>query len=138
MSQWPMERMYPLHFQYNAANKELQPTVVVVGAAVALLSVKWTAAKNDGGNSRQLFLGDHNSDKLSPSPTAHLTTTSDCRPSLHDDENLKQFITICCCHNQHWHSPYYSRDTESVTTTRSSSTVPKLVQLSLSLLCCLM
>lgn len=92
MSQWPMERMYPLHFQYNAANKELQQTVVVVGAAVALLSVKWTAAKNDGGNSRQLFLGDHNSDKLSPSPTSHLTTISDCRPSLHDDENLNSSL----------------------------------------------
>ena len=76
MSQWPMERVYPLHFQYNAANKEFQQTVVVVGAAVALLLVNWTAAKNDGGNSRQLFLGDHNSDKLSPSPTSHLTTTS--------------------------------------------------------------
>lgn len=92
MSQWPMERMYPLHFQYNAANKELQQTVVVVGAAVALLSVKWTSAKNDGGNSRQLFLGDHNSDKLSPSPTSHLPTISDCRPSLYDDENLNSSL----------------------------------------------
>lgn len=128
MSQWPMERMYPLHFQYNAANKELQQTVVVVGAAVALLSVKWTSAKNDGGNSRQLFLGDHNSDKLSPSPTSHLTT-ADLHSTMTKTSNSSLRYAA--------DSPYYSRDTESVTTTRSSSTVPKLVQLSLSLLCCL-